>query len=192
MRVVLVEDDDLMREWLGRSLSSRGYEVSRFRRADQALDAGSAEPPDVIVSDVHMPGMSGLELGPALRARGIEAPLVLMTADPDERLETQALACGARQLLRKPFADMGELWDAVENAVGNSDGSDVTLASHALRTPLTAIRMAIEGLVAERAMDDRERHLADIAARNLDRLTTALEDHLARLALIAERRSPSD
>jgi DNA-binding response OmpR family regulator len=192
MRVVLVEDDDLMREWLGRSLSSRGYEVSRFGRADEALDAVSAEPPNVVLSDVHMPGMSGLELGPALRARGIEVPLLLMTADPDERLETQALASGASRLLRKPFSDLGELWDAVENAAGNSDGSDITLASHALRTPLTAIRMAVEGLVADRAMDDRERHLADIAARNLDRLTNALEDHLARLALLTERRSPSD
>jgi len=192
LRIVLIEDDDLMREWLGRSLSSRGHEVTRFGRADLALDTMSADPPDVVVSDVHMPGMSGLELGPAMEARGLEVPLVLMTADPDRAMEIRALASGARCLLRKPFTDLSLLWDAVEDAAADSNPSDVTLASHALRTPLTAVRMAFEGLVAERAMDDRERHLADIASRNLDRLTTALEDHLARLALLTERRSPSD
>ena len=70
IRIVLIEDDDLMREWLGRSLSSRGHEVDRYRRADEAIEAVSADPPDVIVSDIHMPGMSGIELGQALRARG--------------------------------------------------------------------------------------------------------------------------
>lgn len=195
IRIVLIEDDDLMREWLGRSLSSRGHEVDRYRRADEAIDAVSADPPDVVVSDVHMPGMSGIELGQALRARGIRVPLVMMTADPSEILEARADAAGARCLLRKPFGDLGELWAAVEEAAAEeleSRDDDVTGASHALRTPITAIRMALEGLTAERAMDEREKRLVQIAHRNLDRLTAALEDHLERLSLAVEERSAVD
>jgi DNA-binding response OmpR family regulator len=195
IRIVLIEDDDLMREWLGRSLSSRGHEVDRYRRADQAIDAVAADPPDVIVSDVHMPGMSGIEFGKALRARGVPVPLIMMTADPSEALELHADAAGARCLLRKPFGDLSELWHAVEaaaSAAPRSPGEEVTETSHALRTPLTAIRMALEALAAERVMDDRERHLADIAHRNLDRLTAALEEHLAQLSLTVEENSTAD
>jgi len=189
IRIVLIEDDDLMREWLGRSLSSRGYMVARYARADQALPVIAADPPDVVVSDIRMPGMSGLELGRALRARGIMVPFVLMTADPSEHLEIEALEIGARHILRKPFADVADLWCAVAAA---HTRADVTEYSHELRTPLTAVKLAVEGLVATRDLDARERHLADIAARNLDRLALAVEDHLARLALISDRRTPVD
>jgi CheY-like chemotaxis protein len=195
IRIVLIEDDDLMREWLGRSLSSRGHEVDRYRRADEAIEAITADPPDVVVSDVHMPGMSGIELGQALRARGIGVPIVMMTADPSEALEARADAVGARCLLRKPFADLADLWSAVEDAAAapaRSPEEDVTGTSHALRTPLTAIRMALEGLTAGRTMDEREQRLASIAYRNLDRLTAALEDHLARLSLAVEENSTVD
>ena len=195
IRIVLIEDDDLMREWLGRSLSSRGYMVARYARADQALPVIAADPPDVVVSDIRMPGMSGLELGRALRARGIMVPFVLMTADPSEHLEIEALEIGARHILRKPFADVADLWCAVDAAVAVAAAhtrADVTEYSHELRTPLTAVKLAVEGLVATRDLDARERHLADIAARNLDRLALAVEDHLARLALISDRRTPVD
>jgi DNA-binding response OmpR family regulator len=195
IRIVLIEDDNLMREWLGRSLTTRGYSVERYRRAEDALDALCDDVPDAVVTDVRMPGMSGIELGRTLRARGIDVPLVFMSADPSESLGVDALAIGARRLVRKPFGDLSELWAAVEDAVAESisnPGGDLTLTSHALRTPLTAIRMAFEGLVADRALDDRERHLVEIAARNLERLGNAVEDHLARLALFADTRTPVD
>ncbi|HEX5132295.1 MAG TPA: response regulator [Candidatus Krumholzibacteria bacterium] len=195
IQIVLIEDDGLMREWLGRSLASRGHEVVRYRRADEAIEDILVNPPDVVVSDIHMPGMSGLELGQALRARGITVPLVYMTADPTDALEDMAAAVGARRLLRKPFAEVSDFWMAVEEAAATSERTpdeDVTEASHALRTPLTAVRMALEGLTADRVMDDEDRRLADIASRNLDRLTAALEDHLARLSMIVERRTPVD
>ena len=151
--------------------------------------------PDAVVTDVRMPGMSGIELGRTLRARGVDVPLVFMTADPSESLGVDALAIGVRRLLRKPFGDLSELWAAVEDAVAesiaNADG-DLAFTSHALRTPLTAVKMAFEGLVAGRELDARERHLAEIAARNLERLTSAVEDHLTRMAIVAEATTPVD
>jgi CheY-like chemotaxis protein len=189
IRIVLIEDDDLMREWLGRSLANRGYEVTRYRRAEEALEAICRQAPDAVVSDVRMPGMSGLELGRALRGRGIDVPFVFMTADPSESLDVDARAVGVRRLLRKPFTDLSELWASVDDAIAESIAGahgDLAQASHALRTPLTAIKMAVEGLVADRSLDARERHLAEIAARNLERLATAVEAHLERLTVAVD------
>ena len=191
IRIALIEDDNLMREWLGRSLTTRGYKVERFRRAEEALPTLCDDTPDAVVTDIRMPGMSGIELGRMLRARGIEVPLVFMTADASESLGVDALEIGVRRLLRKPFSDLSELWAAVEDAVAESisnPNGDLATTSHALRTPLTAIKMAFEGLVNARTLDAREQHLAEIAARNIERLATAVEDHLSRLA-VAETAS---
>ena len=191
IRIALIEDDNLMREWLGRSLTTRGYKVERFRRAEEALPTLCDDTPDAVVTDIRMPGMSGIELGRMLRARGIEVPLVFMTADSSESLGVDALEIGVRRLLRKPFSDLSELWAAVEDAVAESisnPNGDLATTSHALRTPLTAIKMAFEGLIAARTLDPREQHLAEIAARNIERLATAVEDHLSRLA-VAETAS---
>jgi FixJ family two-component response regulator len=184
IRIVLLEDDHLMREWLGRSLSSRGHDVRRFERASEALAAVIADAPDVIVSDIKLPGMSGIEFGRMLRARGIDVPIVFMTANPDSRVRDDARALGSRWFLRKPFHDVADLWVAVDAAYESRPAQDdVTEASHALRTPLTAVRMALEGLVAANELTEEQRHLAEIANRNLDRLTDAVEDHLAQLAV---------
>jgi CheY-like chemotaxis protein len=183
IRVVLIEDDHLMREWLGRSLSSRGHAVRRFARADEALTAVLADMPDVVVTDIRMPGMSGIEFGRRLRARGIDVPIIFMTADADKRLDEDARALGSRWMLRKPFNDVADLWCAVDEAHGSrsTNGTDPTHVSHALRTPLTAVRMALTGLLGDRELAPRERHLADIAKRNLDRLEAAVEAHLTQL-----------
>ncbi len=171
-----------MREWLGRSLSSRGHSVRRFARADEALTAVLADMPDVVVSDIRLPGMSGIEFGRRLRARGIDVPIVFMTADRDKRIDDDARALGSRWMLHKPFNDVADLWCAVDEAhASRSSDTDSTEASHALRTPLTAVRMALEGLVGDRELTAAERHLTEIARRNLDRLEAAVESHLAPL-----------
>jgi len=79
---------------------------------------------------------------------------------------------------------VADLWSAVDAAYeSRAVEGDLTEASHALRTPLTAVKMALEGLVATRELTEQEQHLADIANRNLDRLSDAVEDHLAQLAV---------
>jgi DNA-binding response OmpR family regulator len=194
-RIVLVEDDDLMREWLGRSLASRGYAVARFARADIAVAAVIADPPHLVLTDVRMPGMSGFEMARALRAGGVRVPVVFMTADPSESVDAEAIEFGSRPVLRKPFHDVAELWAAVETEAARTAGdgrTGLTETSHALRTPLTAVRLAVEGLLADRVLDERERRLAEIASRNLDRLSSAVEDHLSQLAIGDEVTVPLD
>ena len=183
IRVVLIEDDHLMREWLGRSLSSRGHAVRRFARADEALPAVLADMPDVVVSDIRLPGMTGIEFGRRLRARGIDVPIVFMTADVDRRLDDDVRALGSRWMLRKPFNDVADLWCAVDEAhESRPANADPMGASHALRTPLTAVRMALAALTEGRELDAREKHLVEIAARNLDRLDAAVEEHLPQFS----------
>lgn len=195
IRLVLVEDDNLMREWLGRALASRGFHVVRFGRGDEALASILSDTPQVVVSDIRMPGMSGLEMTRHLRARGVDVPVVFMTADPSEEIDSEANTLSTQPVVRKPFSHIAELWAAVDAALTESAASklaDVTGTSHALRTPLTAVRMAFEGLLADRELDAREQHLADIAERNLDRLTSAVEDHLGQLAIAGDDRRSSD
>jgi FixJ family two-component response regulator len=71
---------------------------------------------DCVVSDIHMPGMSGLDLMKHLAARGSGTPVILITARSDANLEAKAAIAGAVCLLRKPF-EIDELTTCIEGAV---------------------------------------------------------------------------
>ena len=80
VHIVVVDDDREMRQSLVRFLERSGYRVVAFPRAEHALDALASELPDVVVSDVRMPGMSGLELLNRLEHVVHAPPIVLITA----------------------------------------------------------------------------------------------------------------
>jgi FixJ family two-component response regulator len=101
--VVIVEDDDSMRGALGRLLHAAGFACKAYASAEAVMadpdNAGSA----CVVSDLMLPGMSGLELMAALCARGTRWPLILITAHHTPRLQTDAIRRGAAACLAKPF-----------------------------------------------------------------------------------------
>jgi FixJ family two-component response regulator len=117
--IAVIDDDDSFRVALVESLSSLGYGCRGYSSAEGYLGASegqSEHPPfDCIVSDIHMPGMSGLELMKRLVGRGSTTPVVLITARSDTNLEARAAAAHAVCLLRKPF-EINELLDCIENA----------------------------------------------------------------------------
>jgi FixJ family two-component response regulator len=77
--------------------------VCSFASAEEFM-VGNLDPScDCIISDMHMPGISGLDLKRQLAAHGCKVPLTMMTASPDEGLEARAEAGGAACLLKKPF-----------------------------------------------------------------------------------------
>ena len=82
IRVLVVDDDKSMRVSLMDLLEAAGFEAEALPRADQVMDRLSSFAPDVIVSDVRMPGMSGLDLLASLPAQGTP-PLVLISAHGD-------------------------------------------------------------------------------------------------------------
>ena len=101
--VALVEDDEDLRVATEQLLSLNGFTVRSFTRAPAALEAIGADFPGIVVTDVRMPSMSGIELFRALRERDPDLPVVLMTGHGDIPMAVGALKAGAWDFLTKPF-----------------------------------------------------------------------------------------
>jgi two-component system, OmpR family, response regulator ChvI len=100
--VVLVDDDDLFRESLGRNLSDAGYAVRDFARGAAALDhlLTGAET-NLVILDWRMPEMNGIEVLKRIRAASLEVPAIFLTALTDQIYEEAALATGAIDFVEK-------------------------------------------------------------------------------------------
>jgi PAS domain S-box-containing protein len=105
-RVLVADDNADMRDYLGRLLRGAGHEVTVVTDGLAAWEAALADPPDLIISDVMMPGMSGLELLGALREdqRTSSIPTLLLSARAGEEQSIEGLAAGADDYLVKPFS----------------------------------------------------------------------------------------
>lgn len=115
-RVLLVDDEEAIRVALTRFLRSRGYQVTAVGSADDALKALARDPYALVLCDVRMPGMTGLELLPAVLARDPELAVVMLTAVNDAHTATEAIARGAADYLVKPI-ELTDLQSAVEKAL---------------------------------------------------------------------------
>jgi two-component system, LuxR family, response regulator FixJ len=115
--IALIDDDAAVLDSLRMVLVNRGMQVECFSSAEAFL-ARTDSPPACIVSDVRMPGLSGLELQKELRARAIAAPLVLITGHGEIAMAVRAIKTGAFDFLEKPF-DNEILLDAIRRAVGS-------------------------------------------------------------------------
>lgn len=107
-RILVAEDDPDLRRLVSAVLAHDGYDVLEVADGTTMLEYlasldGHGNAPQVIVSDVFMPGRSGLDVLVSLRELGISAPVVLMTAFPDHCSQASALELGAVTLLEKPF-----------------------------------------------------------------------------------------
>lgn len=113
--VYVVDDDESMRRALERLLRSAGFGVQLFASSEEFLQRSR---PDgaCLVTDVRMPGMTGMELQRHLVLAQPELPTILITAHESERARQQALADGAAAFLRKPFDDR-QLLEAVGEAI---------------------------------------------------------------------------
>jgi two-component system response regulator MprA len=104
MRILVVDDDAAVRDSLRRSLTFEGYEVSTAVDSESALEALGADGTDVVVLDLQLPGMDGLEACRRLRARGDVVPVLMLTARDGTRDRVTGLDVGADDYLPKPFA----------------------------------------------------------------------------------------
>jgi FixJ family two-component response regulator len=98
------------------SLSSLGYGTGAYASAEDYIRAIGTTSFDCVVTDIHMPGMSGLDLMKWLTSQGHVTPVVLITARSDSNVEARAIAAKAVCLLRKPF-EITELIECIERAV---------------------------------------------------------------------------
>ena len=102
-RVYLIDDDLGMRKAIGRLCQSAGLEVKTFASAREFLDGQAPVSPACLVLDVHMPGLSGLDLQAELVARKIQTPIVFITGQGDIPMTVRAMRAGAVDFLTKPF-----------------------------------------------------------------------------------------
>jgi two-component system response regulator MprA len=103
-RVLVVDDDPQLREALSRALELDGYDVTTASNGVKALDAISSERPDVMVLDVMMPYVGGLDVCRTLRDRKDRLPILVLTARDEVGDRVAGLDAGADDYLTKPFA----------------------------------------------------------------------------------------
>ena len=117
--IAIVDDDEAVRSGISRLLRSLGFTAISFSSAEEFLDSGQARTSSCVVTDVRMPGMSGIELQQELSAQGLRVPIIFMTAFDEERTRTRAISAGAREFLTKPFKEQA-LIDTINAALQSS------------------------------------------------------------------------
>jgi nitrogen regulation protein NR(I) len=115
-RILLIEDDASIVGGLKKELQVEGYEVAVAERGDIGLAQAKEQSFDVVITDLKMPGLSGLELVQQLHAAKPKLPIILMTAFGTTETAIEATKLGAYDYLLKPF-DMAELFDLVAKSV---------------------------------------------------------------------------
>src|SRR5580692_2737133 len=103
--VAIVDDDDSVRGTLQELLRSAGFSSRAFDSAEAFLGSGDQQETACLITDIRMPGMSGLELQARLKAEQCRIPTIFITAHGDEEMRFRALRAGAVEFLSKPFDD---------------------------------------------------------------------------------------
>ena len=114
--VIVVDDDASLLKGVARLLAPNGIESRTFASAEALLDSGSVHVATCLLLDIHLGGISGIELQRRLAASGSKCPVIFMTANDDEAKRNEAAAAGCIAYLRKPFAPH-VLLDAIGKAV---------------------------------------------------------------------------
>ena len=101
--IAIVDDDKAVREATKSLVRSLGYSASTFASADEFLKSEQVSNTSCLITDVHMPGLSGLDLQDRLIARGHRIPIIFITGYPDDSVRARAMKAGAVAFLSKPY-----------------------------------------------------------------------------------------
>lgn len=103
--IFIIEDDEAVRLSLIFLLESAGWQVRPFASANAFLDGASPSNADCLITDIHMPGISGLDLVRQIRKSGSQMPVIVLTGHPKPDLREIALQAGANGFAEKPVND---------------------------------------------------------------------------------------
>jgi FixJ family two-component response regulator len=103
--ISIVDDDEYVREATKELLRSLGYSAAAFASAEDFLQSEQLSTTACLISDVQMPGLSGIDLQRRLIADGHRMPIIFITAFPDDRVRARALGAGAIGFLTKPYRE---------------------------------------------------------------------------------------
>ncbi|MCP5418913.1 MAG: sigma-54-dependent Fis family transcriptional regulator [Gammaproteobacteria bacterium] len=115
-RILLIDDEEAMCRMIAAVMTDQGYAVTSFTRSPEAVTAFSSEHYDVVISDVKMPTMDGLEVLQRIKEIAPDIPVLMITAHATVDMSIQALRKGAYDMLTKPF-EPEELLSRVRNAL---------------------------------------------------------------------------
>ena len=165
-KILLIEDDAGIVGGLKKELQLEGYEVAVAERGDTGLAQAKEQPFDVVITDLKMPGLSGLELVEQLHASKPKLPIILMTAFGTTETAIEATKLGAYDYLLKPF-DMAELLDLVAKAVACNRlmSEPVVMGEGGASTGLRSNQSAIVG--NSRAMQAVYKEIGRVAATSV-------------------------
>lgn len=161
-KVYLVDDDAAIRDALTLLLSLRGFDSIAFASGEEALEALSPSSRGCVLSDLRMPGVSGLELMEQAQSRGISLPIVMLTAHGDVATTRAALQGGAFDFLEKPIDDE-ILIDVLKHAIAED------ARGHLQRIETGRQLARLERLTA------RERQVLELVGRGLQNRDIAQE-----------------
>jgi two-component system alkaline phosphatase synthesis response regulator PhoP len=117
--ILLIEDEELVGTMVRMNLENSGFAVEWCKDGNQAVEKVGSAPFDVILLDIALPGLDGMEILAEVRRRGIGTPVMMLTARGDVQSKVQALELGADDYLPKPF-DVAELLARVKALVRRS------------------------------------------------------------------------
>jgi FixJ family two-component response regulator len=175
--VFVVDDDYDVRNSLALLLRSVGIEARCFDTAEALLAALGADSTGCVVTDVRMPGMSGLELQQELARRGLALPLIMITGHADVPMAVAAMKSGALDFLEKPFSDQA-LIDRVQAALRLDAARRERRGAEAAAHERLAALTPREREVMERVIAGKPNK---IVARELQVSTRTVEIHRARV-----------
>ena len=158
----LVDDDEAIRRSAGFMLKTSGLQVQTYESGVELLKAAASLEPGCILLDIRMPGMDGLEVQQALKAKGVAMPVIIMTGHGDVTLAVQAMKAGAIDFIEKPF-EKAVLLAAIE------------LGFERLRRGETHRDRADDAAVRLQSLTPREREVLDGLAKGLPNKTIAYD-----------------
>ena len=178
MRILLAEDDQVMADGLSRSLRGTGYAVDHVASGREADTALATQPYDLLILDLGLPGMAGLEVLRRLRARNDAVPVLILTATDSVEQRVRGLDLGSDDFMAKPFA-LSELEARVRALVRRSMGAASTV--HRLG-PLTYDQVGRMAYLFDQPLDlsAREIGVLEILLQRTGRLVSKeqIVDHL--------------
>ena len=121
--ISIVDDDPWSREGIKDLVLSLGYRALAFSSADHFVESGCIADTACLITDLQMPGLSGLELQDHLLALGHRTPVIFVTAYPEQKFRSRAISAGAIGFLEKPLDDK-VLIECLARAVNTESGND--------------------------------------------------------------------
>ena len=170
--ILVVEDEPPLRRLLRTSLSAQGYRILEAGTGQGALDGLARDAPEVVLLDLGLPDLDGLEVIRRIRASGSKTPIIVISSRGDERGKVRALDLGADDYVTKPFG-MAELLARIRTALRHrvqAQGADPVFESGDLRVDLTRRLVRVGG--ADVKLSNKEWDILRLLVLNAGKVLT--------------------